>query len=200
MAFNAFGNINTNQFAIDVLAVEEEGNGLPEWHLKATVPLPPKGQETPRIVNGIPRRVQAQRKEVQVFRDTFITNCLGLESATNVFYPAGMALDFLVVGFKRRPNAHFRKRNGVVVRSVPMLTTKESNNVEYIGVPDNDNVLKFVKDALEGLIFHNDSQTVRDQCMMQWDTLGSCDGWVGIYTKPFSPTDHDQFKHLFDEF
>ena len=182
---------------------EEDGaEQLPAWHLlKADLPLAPKGQESPRLVNGILRRTHAQRVEVQNFRTMFATHCDGLGDSVirdEVFYPRGVPVDLLVVGYKRRPNSHFRIRGGLPVRSVGMLSNREHNNVEYVGKPDNDNVLKFVKDALEGIAFHNDSQTVRDQCMMQWDTKGKCDGRIGIYMKPFLPTDHDQFQHMFD--
>ena len=40
---------------------EEVLDALLDGHLKAELPMAPKGQEAPRIVHGIPRRILSQR-------------------------------------------------------------------------------------------------------------------------------------------
>lgn len=72
----------------------------------------------------------------------------------------------------QRPKIHFRA-NGELKPNAPKNPTTK---------PDLDNLVKTVKDALNGVAWEDDSQVVG---VMAWKTYGS-PGWrIGITTVPF---------------
>ena len=55
--------------------------------------------------------------------------------------------------------------------------------------PDLDNLVKFVKDALQGIIYKDDQQVVKVVATKSWDLTAPHDGRTVIKVRNAGPTD-----------
>ena len=88
--------------------------------------------------------------------------------------------------FMPRPQAHFLQQNGRTQRSAEFL--RDGNiHQHHLFTPDADNMIKFLFDALEGIVYQNDSRIVSIKCLKSYDNYGHCNGrtYIKISKAPF---------------
>jgi Holliday junction resolvase RusA-like endonuclease len=81
--------------------------------------------------------------------------------------------------FLRRPNSDFSIGPRGECRLRTMLPFVRPNR------PDIDNLVKFVLDALNGLLFHDDAQVVKLVAYKLLDTVGACEGRTEVEVSEF---------------
>lgn len=80
--------------------------------------------------------------------------------------------------FMRRPNTHFKcdDRSKSLKTGLPILHTI---------APDIDNLVKFVLDALNKLVYQDDKQCVKLTAIKLYDSEGGCDGRTVVKVTEF---------------
>ena len=98
--------------------------------------------------------------------------------------PLAAELDF----FMKRPKSDFVGNN----RENGRLKASASNLVALPYRPDIDNLIKFVLDALNGVLYHDDCQVVKVSAIKLRDNLGACNGRTIV---KFYPYHYHHHKH-----
>lgn len=91
----------------------------------------------------------------------------------------GVPVAMVVVCYQPRPKCDFKGGNrlaGFLKAMVPSCRPI---------CPDIDNLAKFVLDALNGLVYHDDRQVVKLLVYKLLDSEGSCEGRTLVEVKPF---------------
>ena len=94
---------------------------------------------------------------------------------------------YLELEFHRRiPNSAFigGKRTNQLKEAMGIWQNKPDTNK-----PDLDNLVKFVKDALQGIIYKDDQQVVKVVATKSWDLTAPHDGRTVIKVRNAGPTD-----------
>lgn len=87
--------------------------------------------------------------------------------------------------YLKRPDSDFVGRN----RSNAQLTRSALLNSWPTMRPDIDNLVKFVLDSLNGVVYHDDRQVVKVVAYKMRDNDGYCNGRTVVEIKPFVPED-----------
>ncbi|CAB9514525.1 expressed unknown protein [Seminavis robusta] len=117
-------------------------------------------------------------KEKQSFRQA--VKDLVPATASGVVFPTGVPVTVEVHFWMRRPNTDFkgsRRLMGILKNSVPFVRPI---------IPDIDNMLKFVLDGMNRLVYHDDSQVVKLVVLKLLDNEGSCEGRTQVQVYPYS--------------
>lgn len=130
--------------------------------VKLFVPGVPVPQPRPKVstINGMARAYVPASHPVHAYRAAVAA---AAKEAFTKPHPAGVPLSISAVFSFSRPSSHFLK-GGNLRKGAPL----------YPGRCDNDNLLKAVQDAMEGIAYHNDSQIVH-----QGDILRVYDAFDG---------------------
>jgi Holliday junction resolvase len=160
----------------------------------------PKAQQRPRIgrraSNGNRQRVliynpshQAQNEMRQVLQDV-ISRVPGFDAniprpgnhrnrrnGRECFFSETTPLKAEIKFFMPRPRTHFR-RNGM--RSSDNFTDVAKGRRNHISRPDLDNMVKFVLDSMQGVVYNNDSHIVSLFASKSFDNHGGCNGRISI--------------------
>ena len=112
-----------------------------------------------------------------------VVNMLGLSDNTRPLYRKGVFLSITVIFRMRRPNNHFvgGKREVTKLRSnapLPFSVTK----------CDVDNLLKFVMDAMNTLLYEDDKQVAAVHAFRLFDGDGTCEGSTTVSVIPVTGT------------
>jgi Holliday junction resolvase len=156
---------------------------------KVVLSGPPKAQQRPRIgnssrsslVNGkiITHPViynpsqKEQRKMKEVIKQVIQPHIHA--SNQDVLFKDPVSIKAVIKFFLPRPECHFRRGRSRSVTNVIEKKTKK-----HIGKPDLDNLLKFVLDAMEGVVYKNDSHITSIKTTKSYDTIGACHGRILI--------------------
>jgi Holliday junction resolvase RusA-like endonuclease len=98
-----------------------------------------------------------------------------------VLFGAGVPLTVAVTFHMRRPNTDFKSGNrigGALKAMAPLVRTVS---------PDTDNLVKFVLDGLNGVMFADDRQVVKLVALKLMDSQGECEGRTVIEVSEFDP-------------
>jgi Holliday junction resolvase RusA-like endonuclease len=111
----------------------------------------------------------SSKGEQKAFRQSMMS-ILPPEEKNAVLFPKGIPVSVKLVFFLRRPSSHFvcGCRGGELKNTAPRGYA--------IGNVDVDNLIKFVLDCLNQLIFHDDRQATSIQATKRWDIFGTCEG------------------------
>ena len=130
-------------------------------------------------IGGRLRVFNGQQTYISQFRDAIRASIFphGHESNQLVFR-AGGGLKVSVVFHMRRPTSHFvGGRRGGEIRE----EFRGGGGVGgHIHVPDLDNMIKFVLDGMEGLVYSNDCLIYSLFGMKIYDNYGECNGRTEI--------------------
>ena len=96
-------------------------------------------------------------------------------------YKRAIPLHVTVIFCMPRPASHFFKTR---VRSSANLKAKYESEHDHIVIPDLDNLIKFVLDALVKIAYWDDNQVYRLSCRKEYDGEGECKGRTLINVKP----------------
>ncbi len=103
--------------------------------------------------------------------------------------------------FMPRPQAHFlfSQENGRIQRSAEFLRDRHITQ-HHINTPDADNMVKFLFDALEGIIYSNDKRIVSFKVIKMYDNEGQCKGrtYIKVSKAPFHA--HLQYNGALSDF
>lgn len=94
------------------------------------------------------------------------------------FFQETVPLKAVIKFFLPRPNTHF-KRNGRR-NSENFTADRDTARRNHINRPDLDNMVKFVLDAMQGVVYSNDSHIVSLSATKSFDNRGSCNGRISI--------------------
>ena len=92
------------------------------------------------------------------------------------------ALQFVGTFKMRRPASHFRP--GMERIAANIRPERMGERIYCTAVPDLDNMLKFVLDALKNLIYTDDRQVVRIDAIKIYDNEGDCTGSTEMDISP----------------
>ena len=107
----------------------------------------------------------------------------GLPATQNaVVFPSGVPLTVALAFHMRRPNTDFRGGN----RSAASL--KKAAPATRPFSPDIDNLVKFILDCLNGVLFEDDRQVVQLTALKVLDNEGECNGRTAIEVSVFDPS------------
>jgi Holliday junction resolvase RusA-like endonuclease len=94
------------------------------------------------------------------------------------FFPDAVPLKAVIKFFIPRPNSHFGKN---CRRSADNFTDMATiARRDHISRPDLDNMVKFVLDAMQGVVYNNDSHIVSLFASKSFDNRGGCNGRISI--------------------
>lgn len=100
--------------------------------------------------------------------------------------------------FMPRPQAHFSRVNGRIQRSAEFLMDRHITQ-HHINAPDADNMVKFVFDALQEIIYQNDSRIVSFKVLKMYDNEAECKGRTYVKVSKAQFHTHLQYNwSLFD--
>lgn len=150
---------------------------------------PPKAQQRPRIgkssrssfVNGKiithPVIYNPSQKEQRKMKEVIQQAIQPHIDASNqdVLFKDPVSIKAVIKFFLPRPECHFRRG-----RSRSVINFIEKKPRVHIGKPDLDNLLKFVLDAMEGVVYKNDSHITSIKTTKSYDTVGACRGRILI--------------------
>jgi Holliday junction resolvase RusA-like endonuclease len=143
---------------------------------------PPEAMARPVFMNWLRgdkmhRRVTNKKTpKIAAFRKTFMETLQAMNQATVLTYPlfpqGPVALE--VQFYRRLPNLSFKGSD----RSRPFSGGLYGDGRRYYDMcrPDVDNLLKFVMDALNGVLYKDDAQVVKTVAYKLLDTERPCDG------------------------
>lgn len=107
----------------------------------------------------------------ELFRNALIALMPAEARAKLPVFPSGLPVSISVVFLLRRPDVHFVNRN----RESEMLKMNAPHG--YVsGKSDIDNMLKFILDCMNKIIYNDDRQVVEVHVKKQWDSDGCCEG------------------------
>ena len=89
---------------------------------------------------------------------------------TGVLFPVGVPVGVVIVCHMRRPNSDFKggiRGCGRLKSNLPLV---------WAICPDVDNLVKFILDALNGVIYKDDKQVVKLEVLKVLDNIGACEG------------------------
>jgi Holliday junction resolvase RusA-like endonuclease len=75
-----------------------------------------------------------------------------------------------------RPKSHFKKNS---VRSINNLVPRATSK-QHVSKPDVDNMVKLVLDAMQGIVYSNDSHIDTVIATKAYDDVGPCTGRISI--------------------
>ena len=81
--------------------------------------------------------------------------------------------------FMRRPNTHFKGKDR-------LNALRAGLPLAHVAVPDLDNMVKFVLDGMNGLVYQDDKQVVKLVAWKLFDSKGSCIGRTLIEVTKFN--------------
>ena len=87
-------------------------------------------------------------------------------------FPQGIPVKMVIKCYLRRPNSDFKKE----IRDEFYLTRAARSTVFIPITPDVDNLAKFVMDALNTIVYHDDKQVVVLEVQKKRDNIGICFG------------------------
>jgi len=96
-------------------------------------------------------------------------------------FPSGVPVAVTITFYMRRPDTDFKRGSrigGVLKAMVPVMRPIS---------PDLDNLVKFVLDALNGVLFADDSQVVQLTAWKLLDSVGECQGRTVVEVSEFHP-------------
>eukprot|EP00557_Chaetoceros_sp_GSL56_P009759 CAMPEP_0176478948 /NCGR_PEP_ID=MMETSP0200_2-20121128/1468_1 /TAXON_ID=947934 /ORGANISM="Chaetoceros sp., Strain GSL56" /LENGTH=134 /DNA_ID=CAMNT_0017874939 /DNA_START=285 /DNA_END=689 /DNA_ORIENTATION=- len=96
-------------------------------------------------------------------------------SNQDVVFKDPVSIKAEIMFFLPRPSCHFRRG-----RSRSMMNLNDKKPRSHIGKPDLDNLLKFVLDAMEGVVYQNDSHITSITTTKSYDSIGACNGRILI--------------------
>lgn len=99
------------------------------------------------------------------------------------YFTVESALEVELDIFMKRPDAHFIRQNGELLRTFENLRP-QSRDLLHLRTPDIDNIIKFILDApMQGVVYANDSKIIRLTATKSWDDHDNCNGRVHIRVK-----------------
>ena len=113
-----------------------------------------------------------KKKECQRLIKEQVSSC-----SKGPLFPSNIPVTLNVYFCIRRPNEDFKGQN----RERSELKGQRRNLFAPVRKPDLDNLLKFILDAMQGVIYTDDTQVVSIVCARLMDNFGSCDG--GTYVE-----------------
>ncbi|CAB9531671.1 expressed unknown protein [Seminavis robusta] len=146
-------------------------------HMRVSFEVPGKPLPEKRMRMGRWGLYHPGSKEKAAFRKT--VQELVPATQHGAVFPTGTPVTMEVHFWMRRPNSDFkasRRLIGILKNSVPFVRPI---------VPDIDNLLKFVLDGMNRLVYHDDSQVVKIVVLKLLDNEGSCEGRTQIDVYPF---------------
>jgi Holliday junction resolvase len=96
-------------------------------------------------------------------------------SNQGVLFKDPVSIKVIIKFFLPHPECHFCGG-----RSRSVINFIEKKPRMHIGKPDLDNLLKFVLDAMEGVVYKNDSHITSIKTTKSYDTIGACHGHILI--------------------
>jgi Holliday junction resolvase RusA-like endonuclease len=156
---------------------------------KVVLSGPPKAQQRPRIgkasrssfVNGkiitLPVIYNPSQKEQRQMKAVLKEVVQPHIEASNqdVVFQNPVSIKAVVKFFLPRPKCHFHRGN----RSMMNIIQNKMNS--HIGKPDLDNLLKFILDSMEGVVYRNDSHITSIVSEKSYDNVGACNGRISIH-------------------
>lgn len=96
-------------------------------------------------------------------------------SNQDVLFRGPASIKAVIKFFIPRPNCQFRGPRS-------MLNLIDNNKMRsHMNKPDLDNLLKFVLDAMEGIVYANDSHITSINSTKSYDNIGACHGRIVIH-------------------
>lgn len=115
------------------------------------------------------------------------------------FFTVESALQVELDIFMKRPDTHFIRQNGELLRTFDNLRP-QSRDLLHLRTPDIDNIIKFILDSpLQGVVYANDSRVVRITAAKSWDNEENCNGRVHIRIKKIIQEQANNFIVIDDE-
>ena len=188
--------MNRPYHQIDLITVKQEEcfeciiHGAPHAQRRARIKIIRRGRiPVPQISNGSDRE--------KLLLQRLLRNALpGLQNPL-FFLQQPLHVDLFF--FMPRPQAHFSQENGEIPRSAEFLRDRHITQ-HHINTPDADNMVKFVFDALEGIIYRNDSRIVSFKVIKMYDNEDECKGrtYIKVSKAPFHA--HLQYNWALSDF
>jgi len=140
----------------------------------ATIPGPPVPKPSPNFYGHVVNKADRATIKVRSQLRELIPQC-----RHNVIFGRDVPVCVTLWFHTRRPNEDFRsRRRGTGRLKLPLNT--------FVPVKgDVDNMVKFILDAMTGVVFADDSQVVKITAYKLRDTEGMCEGKTQIYIARF---------------
>ena len=81
--------------------------------------------------------------------------------------------------FMRRPNTHFKGKNRLNALRTGM-------HLAHVAIPDLDNMVKFVLDGMNELVYQDDKQVAKLVACKLFDSEGDCNGRTVVEVTKFN--------------
>lgn len=165
---------------MDPEAREEKDCILAIWSptiCQFTVPGDPSPQSRYAIGKGGNKYDPSKAKKLQ-FRSA-AQNSLSLIESDKAMFGRDVVLSMSVVFRMRRPDSHFVGRNRA---SATLKSTAPS--AVLVNRSDVDNLLKFVMDALNTVLYEDDKQVAAVHAFRLYDDSGTCEGYTTVRIEP----------------
>lgn len=114
-------------------------------------------------------------RQQQAAMRAVIRQALGIERGTNAFAP-NTGLHASIIFHMRRPSRHFSGG----VRRLDRIKENCQGQMPHTGIPDLDNMVKFVSDAMQGILYSDDSAIYSLTTKKIYDNNDQCDGRTEI--------------------